>query len=286
VDGLTIRRLRRGPAIMSENKRVFYSSFELDLEPGIGRSLELDLPRQPIVWRDEANASIFGGTIQKWVIPAGWDAGGLSVQQFAGNGYVEFTNTQTGLMRGFGLVLPEKKSQLSFDDVFEFGFKIDAADRIWIIAAPPQTGFVSDTGVDVAIGNVLKLDVQAGSNTVRYYVNTTLLGTATGATFPMRAKASLYTATASIDDAMIQSDNTGVSAESPQIMLRLSNDGGRTWLSEEMRGSGRIGEYLTRVRWNRLGAARRRVFEVVCTDSIPWRLTGAYLESQPGVKQA
>ena len=69
-------------------------------------------------------------------------------------------------------------------------------------------------------------------------------------------------------------------------MLRLSNDGGRTWLSEEMRGSGKIGQYLTRVRWNRLGAARRRVFEVVVTDDVPWRLTGAYLESGLGAKQA
>jgi hypothetical protein len=36
VDGLEIRRMRRAPAIMDENKRVFYSSFELDLEPGLG----------------------------------------------------------------------------------------------------------------------------------------------------------------------------------------------------------------------------------------------------------
>jgi hypothetical protein len=36
VDGLPIRRVRRAPAIVDENKRVFYSSFELDLEPGLG----------------------------------------------------------------------------------------------------------------------------------------------------------------------------------------------------------------------------------------------------------
>lgn len=36
VDGLYIRRMRRAPAIMNENQRVFYSAFELDLEPGLG----------------------------------------------------------------------------------------------------------------------------------------------------------------------------------------------------------------------------------------------------------
>jgi hypothetical protein len=67
-------------------------------------------------------------------------------------------------------------------------------------------------------------------------------------------------------------------------MLRLSNDGGRTWISEEMRGSGKVGEYGTRVRWNRLGCARRRVFEVTCSDDVPWRLTGCNLETAGGAR--
>lgn len=36
VGGLKIRRLRRCPAIVTENKRVYYQAFELDLEPGSG----------------------------------------------------------------------------------------------------------------------------------------------------------------------------------------------------------------------------------------------------------
>ncbi len=31
--------------------------------------------------------------------------------------------------------------------------------------------------------------------------------------------------------------------------------------------------------WNRLGSARRRVFEVVMTDPIQGRITGAYVQS-------
>lgn len=36
VDGRLIRRMRRAPGLVEENKRAFYSSFELDLEPGLG----------------------------------------------------------------------------------------------------------------------------------------------------------------------------------------------------------------------------------------------------------
>jgi hypothetical protein len=39
VDGRMIRRMRRAPAISNENRRVFYSEFELDIEPGTGRDL-------------------------------------------------------------------------------------------------------------------------------------------------------------------------------------------------------------------------------------------------------
>ena len=65
----------------------------------------------------------------------------------------------------------------------------------------------------------------------------------------------------------------------PQVMLRISNDGGKTWIMEQMRPGGKIGEYVRRVRWNRLGSARRRVFEVTATDPIPWRWVAAYVEA-------
>lgn len=65
---------------------------------------------------------------------------------------------------------------------------------------------------------------------------------------------------------------------SPELMMRFSNDGGKTWSNERTASAGKIGEYNVRVHWHRLGAARRRVFEVSVSDPIPWRITGAYLE--------
>jgi hypothetical protein len=66
----------------------------------------------------------------------------------------------------------------------------------------------------------------------------------------------------------------------PQVMLRMSNDGGKTFGLEQIRGAGAKGEYGTRVRWTRCGSGRKRVFEVSVSDPIPWRLTGAYLDVQ------
>jgi len=65
----------------------------------------------------------------------------------------------------------------------------------------------------------------------------------------------------------------------PQVSLRLSNDGGKTWGPETQRSAGKTGEYFKRIRWNRLGQGRKRVFEIVVTDPIPWRVVGAYLEA-------
>lgn len=63
----------------------------------------------------------------------------------------------------------------------------------------------------------------------------------------------------------------------PQVMLRFSGDGGKTWSSERWRSAGKIGEYSRRVRWTRCGSGRRKVFEVSVTDPVPYRLTGAYI---------
>lgn len=68
----------------------------------------------------------------------------------------------------------------------------------------------------------------------------------------------------------------------PHVMMRMSDDGGKTWGNEVIRAAGPIGNYGKRVRWTRLGAARRRVFEVTMTDPNAWRLTNAYINlAQP-----
>lgn len=73
---------------------------------------------------------------------------------------------------------------------------------------------------------------------------------------------------------------TGQGAD-PQVMIRLSRDGGHTWGNEVMRSAGKIGEYTKRVRLERLGQARQLVVEISVTDPVPFRIVGAFLDPNP-----
>lgn len=66
--------------------------------------------------------------------------------------------------------------------------------------------------------------------------------------------------------------------ESPMAMLRISRDGGKTWGPERWRNTGKLGEFSRRVRWERIGAARRLTAEVTFTDPVPFKVTNAYLQ--------
>lgn len=66
--------------------------------------------------------------------------------------------------------------------------------------------------------------------------------------------------------------------EDPQARLEFSKDGGVTWSNTKFARIGRIGEYLTRVKWNRLGASRQFVFRVQISDPIPIDVGGAWVE--------
>lgn len=63
----------------------------------------------------------------------------------------------------------------------------------------------------------------------------------------------------------------------PQAMLRWSNDGGFTWSSEHWRDIGHAGQTKRRAKWNRLGQARDRIYEVNFSDPVPRDIIGATL---------
>jgi hypothetical protein len=60
------------------------------------------------------------------------------------------------------------------------------------------------------------------------------------------------------------------------IMMRFSDDGGHTWSNERWKSIG--GGYGKRVKWNRLGKSRNRVFEVVISDNVQRNINKAYLD--------
>jgi hypothetical protein len=70
--------------------------------------------------------------------------------------------------------------------------------------------------------------------------------------------------------------------QTPQAMLRWSNDGGSTWSNEHWTSIGKVGQYNNRAIWRRLGWSRDRVFEVVVTDPINAVIISANLKASAG----
>ena len=68
----------------------------------------------------------------------------------------------------------------------------------------------------------------------------------------------------------------------PQVMLQWSDDGGRTWGSEQWRSAGKAGEYRRRVTWSRLGTFRERTWRVTITDPVPVCIIAAMSEIEGG----
>jgi hypothetical protein len=75
------------------------------------------------------------------------------------------------------------------------------------------------------------------------------------------------------------------SARDPQINLRWSDDGGKTFSNEYSRGCGQAGQFKKRVIWRRLGRSRDRVYELSMTDPVAWRILDADLKATPGFEQ-
>lgn len=66
-------------------------------------------------------------------------------------------------------------------------------------------------------------------------------------------------------------------ARGPQLMLRISRDGGHIYGTTRVADCGQAGKYLQRAEFRRLGRARDIVFEVSCSDPVPWRFIDAYM---------
>ena len=64
----------------------------------------------------------------------------------------------------------------------------------------------------------------------------------------------------------------------PQIMLDVSNDGGRTWRAMTTKKIGKIGKTRTRVTWNALGSSRDRVYRMAVSDPIKVTVSDTQLE--------
>lgn len=64
----------------------------------------------------------------------------------------------------------------------------------------------------------------------------------------------------------------GTGGASPEIQLRWSNNGGRSFGDWHEMAIGEMGEYLTRAKFNRLGISRDRVYHVRCSSPVRFNI--------------
>ncbi len=68
----------------------------------------------------------------------------------------------------------------------------------------------------------------------------------------------------------------------PRIVLQWSDDGGYTWSTEMQASVGKIGEFMRRVMWRRLGRSRSRVFRVILIANVPVFMIAAHIQLEKG----
>ncbi len=61
----------------------------------------------------------------------------------------------------------------------------------------------------------------------------------------------------------------------PHIEVYISDDGGVTFLSADVREPWQLGQYIWQMRWNELGTSRNRCYKLVCVSPAPIVILGA-----------
>lgn len=68
----------------------------------------------------------------------------------------------------------------------------------------------------------------------------------------------------------------------PTVSLQWSDDGGHVWSNLHDVSAGVQGNYTARAIWRRLGRSRDRIFRVIVSDPVPWRLINFYAQMERG----
>lgn len=75
--------------------------------------------------------------------------------------------------------------------------------------------------------------------------------------------------------------NTGQGID-PQLMMRMSKNGGQSFGTERWSSAGQIGSWGTRVFWTGMGQARNFVPQFVATDPVPYRIVDCLIDYTVG----
>jgi len=172
-----------------------------------------------LVWSSPSGASISGENLTK-TGSDGWNAGAISTNTIeAGDGFMEFTATETNTTRIAGLANGD--STQSYEDI-EFGIELRSDSIVEIFESGTSLGTAG------AYVNGDRFRVELSSGVIRYYRNSTLLYTSTGTpAYPLRVDSSLNTAGATLTDVSLESliwtNALGVSVQGTKLKKVASN---------------------------------------------------------------
>lgn len=147
-------------------------------------------------------------------------------------------------------------------------------------ASGGNLGLSGDTQITISASRILQITIpNANSNTWRLFVS--LDG---GTTWVYVDEPGPIVGDFSLTAAILATGvagtppNPSIVYRNPQLMLSWSDDWGHSFNSPQLLDVGGAGEFNKRVIARRLGRSRGRVYEVSCTDPIPWRFVGAYVK--------
>ncbi len=132
-----------------------------------------------LTWTDGSNVAISGDSLSKTGTNSAWDAGAISTNSIeSGDGFVEFTATETDKARIAGLANGNTDNSLS--DI-EFGIELRSDGVVEIF----ESGTSRGTAGSYSSGDRLRVELKAGI--VKYYVNGSAVYTSgVTPTYPLR----------------------------------------------------------------------------------------------------
>ena len=143
-----------------------------------------------------------------------------------------------------------------------------------------DSGHINETSMPTYTGGSWNFCTDDGS-VLRRIRRTPYIQTETQRIFHNRLQFELQTGLGPIPSL---TDNAG-NPRPPQLTVRWSDDGARTWSNDHPVNCGAAGEYTARAFVTRLGSTLHgRVYEADMSDPIPWYFSDAYLDADPAFK--
>jgi alpha-tubulin suppressor-like RCC1 family protein len=149
-----------------------------------------DVGLTPLVWTGATGVTVADNSVAK-TAAEGWNAGASSTRALtSGDGFVEFTASETNARRSVGL--KESGTASSYADI-DYAIDLGASGQLEVFELGVSRGQVGT----YANGDRLRVEIQEG--VVRYVKNGSLLYASTVApTYPLHAEAQLYTSGATV----------------------------------------------------------------------------------------